>query len=175
MAFQDIVFDIDGTLADATHRLHLIKDPLFWVHLHEGKPLTPDWSRFLSDEEVAKDLPIPQTWAIMDALLLMGHRVLFITGRNEATRAMTTKWLLNYDCPHRKMPASQLTSRYSEPKIYMRKDDDRRLSEDTKRSLLHQARADGYNPTMVFEDRVADTAMWRSEGLLCLQVAEGHY
>ena len=34
---------------------------------------------------------------------------------------------------------------------------------------------DGYDPRLVFEDRKEDTAMWRDEGLLCCQVAEGDY
>lgn len=171
---MDIIFDIDGTLADASHRLHLIKDPSFWVHLAEDKPLTPDWEKFLSDEEVAKDLPIPQTWHTMNALLDHGHRVLFITGRSEKSRDMTWKWLTDDTCPNRKY-ASGFLKNHAGYRLYMRKDGDRRPSSKTKEQGLIQARLDGYNPVMVFEDRKDDTEMWRRNGLLCCQVADGNY
>lgn len=172
---MDVIFDIDGTLADATHRLHLIKDPAFWVHLKEGKPLTPDWVSFLSDEQVAKDTPIPQTWFTMLSLLVQGARVLFITGRNENSRSMTTRWLLEPGCEVRGPAVDVLESSHDPIMVYMRSHSDRRTSDEVKQELLNQARYDGFDPKMVFEDREDDTVMWRRNGLLCCQVAEGKY
>lgn len=172
---MDVIFDIDGTLANAEHRLHHIKDPAFW----KGVPPRPDWDTFLSDELVALDTPILQTWMLMLHILESNkNRVLFITGRKESSREMTVSWLMNKDCPIRHSAVSYLHLigwPNPVPTLYMRKDGDRRPSHDVKRELLNQARADGYNPTLVFEDRTNDTAMWRSEGLLCCQVAEGNY
>lgn len=182
---MDVIFDIDGTLADASHRLHFIKDMRYWVQSPsnpEGLP-KPDWESFLSDEQVARDAPIPQTWAILESMLddPQGYRVIFITGRNQSTRGMTYKWLTDDNCPIRYY-AVAIWRRRSEyqgktvgPILYMRSESDRRPSHHVKRDLLKLARADGFNPTLVFEDRKDDTAMWRSEGLLCCQVAEGDY
>ena len=147
-----------------------------------GNPLVPrkpDWDSFLSDEQVSKDAPIPQTWGIMANLLSTSrNRVIFITGRNEKTRDMTVAWLTDEDCPIRWSAASYFPLAswpIVGPHVYMRSENDRRPSDQVKRDLLNKARADGFNPTLVFEDRKEDAAMWRSEGLLCCQVAEGDY
>lgn len=168
---MDVVFDIDGTLADASHRLHFIKDPKFWISGKTGFGV-PNWDAFLSDDLVAKDEPIRQIWRILNLLHLDDARILFITGRKESSRSMTVYWLLE--------SASSYAFNYwfatgCEFDLYMRSENDRRPSHQTKRDALHRARADGYNPTLVFEDRADDAKMWREEGLLCCQVAEGNY
>ena len=181
---MDVIFDIDGTLADASHRLHFIKDMRYWTQSPsnpEGVP-KPDWESFLSDEQVSKDAPISQTWALLETMLYdqENFRVIFITGRNESTREMTLDWLTKQNCPFRGNSAHRWEYRkrsggMTGPVVYMRSVGDRRPSDAVKRDLLNKARADGFNPTLVFEDRKDDTAMWRSEGLLCCQVAEGDY
>lgn len=174
---MDVIFDIDGTLANAEHRLHLINDTAFWVST-DGKPAKPDWETFLSDEMVAKDTPILQTWKMLMALLDAEHaRILFITGRPEAQYKTTLAWLRDRTCEHRRYFAEYWhhcpTSHT--PALYMRKNGDRRASHIVKEESLHKAIAGGFNPTLVFEDRKDDTAMWRRNGLLCCQVAEGNY
>lgn len=176
---MDVVFDIDGTLADASHRLHFINDMAYWDT--SKLPPRPNWTEFLKDEQVSKDAPIIQTWHVLEALLdAPGTRVIFITGRSETTRHMTISWLTDAHCPYRSGPAWYWEERresggISGPVVYMRKEGDRRPSEEAKRDALNRARADGYNPKLVFEDRKTDTAMWREEGLLCCQVAVGDY
>lgn len=174
----DVIFDIDGTLADASHRLHFILNPN-----PENYEFKKDWDSFLSDEQVAKDAPIPQTWALLGSMLEnpRDYRVIFITGRPERTRQMTYDWLTWRHCPVR-LPAShawyyrtKVMGKRQGPILYMRKDGDRRPSHEVKRDLLATARMDQFNPTLVFEDRADDAAMWRSEGLLCCQVAKGNY
>lgn len=158
---KDVIFDIDGTLADANHRIHFIKDPSRWV----GVPPRPDWGGFLDNSLVSKDTYIPETWFLMDLLFEAGSRILFITGRPESQREMTWKWLSSFR-PH-------LDHNYN--RLYMRKTGDHRPSDIVKGELLDRAIADGFDPKMVFEDRIQDTAMWRSKGLRCFQVAEGDY
>lgn len=156
---MDIVFDIDGTLADAMHRLHFI----------EGE--YRDWDNFLSEDQIAKDGPIKPIWEILNAMHNNGHRIIFITGRNVKTYDQTLKWIQDM--------ANERAHEYGHeefPIIYMaRSENDRRPSDVVKRLGLQQAREDGYNPQLVFEDRSHDAAMWREEGLLCCQVAEGNY
>ena len=179
---MDVIFDIDGTLADASHRLHFIKQPAEEMRNHVVPDFKPDWDSFLSDEQVAKDSPIQQTCHLLMTMLddPDDYRIIFITGRNKNTQEMTLKWLGALTYPVRTYPPeawihSNNLSRLSAPILYMRPVDDRRPSDKVKRDLLNKARADGFNPTLVFEDRKEDTAMWRSEGLLCCQVAEGDY
>lgn len=166
----DVVFDIDGTLANAEHRLHFIKDTAYFV----GDPLKPNWDAFLSTEQMMSDAPIPQTWAIMEGLISEGARIIFITGRPERERASTWEWLTEEDCECRHYPSRYLIANTSN-RLYMRSDGDRRPSSVTKEECLMRARKDGLNPTLVFEDRKDDTEMWRRNGLLCCQVAEGNY
>lgn len=175
----DCVFDIDGTLADAKHRLHhIIPDP----NVVYEKPFKKDWDNFLSDELVAKDAPIKQTWELLYSLLRQHHRVIFITGRPEAQREVTYNWLYDdhLQCPIRSFAAHhwrymQKSGGITGPVLYMRKNGDRRLSHIVKGELLEKARMDGFDPKLAFEDRIEDTKMWREKGLLCCQVAEGNY
>lgn len=78
-----LVLDIDNTIADCSHRLHLIKD---------GKSVE-DLRRFMAVEEVAKDLPFPKA---QEALNLIRHQIsqlIIVTGRNEYLREVTENWL----------------------------------------------------------------------------------
>ena len=167
---MDVIFDIDGTLANAEHRLHLIvPDPNV---LYE-QPFQKDWDRFLSDDMVAKDTVIPAIWCVLSALICDFNTVLFITGRPERQRETTWRWLTDDLCAHRRFIRHKLLRKPE--RLYMRQDGDRRPSHEVKRELLRRARYDGYSPQLVFEDRKDDTKMWRSEGLLCCQVAVGEY
>lgn len=171
----DVIFDIDGTLADATHRLPFIKDKAHWVAPF-GKDPRPNWEAFLSDDEIWKDSPIPQTWSLMTGLLRQGWRVLFITGRPLAQMTTTWNWLTTH-CPIRSQAADGIQRQNKEHGrcLYMRPDGDRRPSHMVKKQLLQHALDEGFRPSLVFEDRLEDTRMWREEGLRCCQVAEGDY
>jgi len=179
---MDVIFDIDGTLANAKHRLHFINDNAHWT-TSGGKPPRPNWEAFLADDQVAKDTPIPQTWSILSTMLKFpsDYRVIFITGRKESTRRMTYSWLTEPTCDHRGCAAlvwkkqSLYQGKTVGPILYMRSESDRRPSDVVKESLLFRARADGFHPDLAFEDRKEDAAMWRRNGLLCCQVAEGNY
>jgi|SRR5579872_6530856 len=75
MAFY--VFDLDGTLADCTHRLH---------HLERR-----DWRAFFAD--CPADAPISATLAILKALYFDDHRVEIWSGRSDEVRDQTRLWL----------------------------------------------------------------------------------
>lgn len=173
---MDIVFDIDGTLADPAHRLHFINDMVHWT-CKGGKPPTPDRESFLANEQLIKDDPIISMWAVLEALVKQCNRVIFITGRAERARLVTESWLNPPCCFARTEASITLLRRQNLTRlpIYMRADGDRRPSYIVKEEGLMRARADGYNPVLVFEDRADDTAMWRRNGLLCCQVADGRY
>ena len=167
---MDIVFDIDGTLANPDHRLHFISEPVSWTG-----PFKRDWTSFLSDEEIAKDTPIPAAWELLYSLLNSGNRILFITGRPESQRVTTFNWLMDTSCEVRAPVAWTLKKRRKGPFLFMRSNGDHRPSSDVKENLLHKSIKDGFSPAMAFEDRATDTEMWRRNGLFCCQVADGNY
>lgn len=91
-------FDIDGTLADPSHRLHHI----------QKRP--KDWDSFFA--AVADDIPIEHMRDLCRFLQLtiVGTKVVFLSGRPERTRFDTQRWLADHQC--------MLTNR----PIYMRAD-----------------------------------------------------
>jgi len=145
---MDIIVDIDGTLADCTHRLRFIKD---------GKK---DWDGFFAACD--RDKPVEVVCRMVNSLLHNdANRVILCSGRPERTRAVTERWL--YDQMMLRAP------------LYMRADGDYRADDIIKRELLARIRADGFNPVLAIDDRKRVVDMWRSEGLICAQVAEGEF
>ena len=80
------IFDIDGTLADISHRLHFIKK--------EPK----DWKGFF--EACSLDKPIPEVIAVMNALQAAKHTILVVTGRSSEIRDETYRWLNKHSALH---------------------------------------------------------------------------
>ena len=158
---MDVIFDIDGTLASAEHRLHLIMS-------HGPK----DWETFLSPEMVDQDQPIPQTWLLMSLLIKNNHKIIFITGRAERTRLVTSTWLQR---SANELFGAEFGFNVVTLPLYMRVDDDRRNSYVVKEKSLYQAIKDGYDPKLCFEDRTCDAEMWRRNGIRTCQVAEGNF
>jgi phosphoglycolate phosphatase-like HAD superfamily hydrolase len=78
-----VVFDLDGTLADCSHRLHhILKEP-------------KDWDAFF--KECDKDAPI--TYMIDFFHTLSCHYTTYIvTGRSEVAKQQTETWLLDKRC-----------------------------------------------------------------------------
>lgn len=140
-----ILFDVDGTLADLQHRIHLL----------------PDWPKFFAAME--HDTPI-EPIAELAQLVYGGtqhfpvsYAVLIVSARPDNYRRETARWLNKWFIPY--------------DKLYMRKDGDYRPDSIVKSELLQQIIDDGYNPTLVIDDRPEVVDMWRSFGLTCLQCA----
>lgn len=73
-----IIVDLDGTLCDCSHRVHLAQAKE-WDEFHKG----------IAEDKVREDVA-----AFLDAIHERGlHDVLLCTGRNEAYRTQTIKWL----------------------------------------------------------------------------------
>lgn len=73
---MSIIVDIDGTLADNSHRQHLIE--------------TEGWDVFFS--ECYHDIPIEPIVSIVQ-ILEEYHSILIVTGRPEKYKALTRQWL----------------------------------------------------------------------------------
>lgn len=163
---QAIVFDIDGTLADASHRHHFLI----------GKP--KNWPAFF--DAMKDDEPIPPTVGLCAYLLMlhasaehMGLRppfeVVFCTGRPDSHRAATEAWLRQH------LQFATMFPTDFPRWLYMREAGDHRPDYVVKRELIAKMRADGIEPTLVFEDRKQCVDMWRQNGITCCQVAEGDF
>lgn len=140
-----IIVDIDGTIADATHRLHYIKT----------KP--KDWKAFF--RESINDPIYEDVHWLVNTLIDSGNKILFVTARPENEREQTVKWLHE---------TAGMENKYE--KLYMRYPGDYRDDWVVKRDILSDIRNDGYDPFLALDDRDGVVSMWRSEGLFCFQV-----
>ena len=145
MTEEIVIFDIDGTLADVSERLHHIKK----------KP--KDWDAFFGG--IPPDKAIRSMVRLCNILHASGIKILLCTGRREKDRAETVKWL------------KQQGVNYHE--LILRPDGDRRSDVIVKREML--AGLDRSKILFVVEDRSGVVEMWRSEGLVCLQCAPGEF
>ena len=91
------------------------------------------------------------------------YKVLFITGRPERCRADTVRWL--------ETNTLLWAADYS---LYMRKDGDFRADYIVKQEIL-DAHIDKDRVLFVLDDRKQVVDMWRRNGLVCFQVAEGDF
>jgi hypothetical protein len=141
------IFDIDGTLANADHRLHHIQK-------------TPkDWDSFFGAQYLDRE----HRHIVGVALLLaMTTKIVFCSGRPETYRETTRAWLnrSGFD---------------PESPLYMRPANDRRDDDIIKSELLDRIILDGFDPIMAFDDRDRVVAMWRARGVPCAQVAPGNF
>lgn len=137
-----IICDIDGTIAD----------------MGKGKPgrrRPYDWDR------VDEDDPIMPVIEIVKSLHEAGHEVLFVSGRMEAARLKTRRWL-----------ASLGLGRFP---MFMRADGDLRPDVVVKREIFERDIKPLHTILAVLDDRNSVVAMWRELGLTVLQVAEGDF
>lgn len=149
-----IIFDIDGTLADASHRIHHIKK----------KP--KDWDAFFGAQ--IDDKPHRHIVDMLLAIKCMGKNpVIFVSGRPANYREVTEKWLTKHG----------IFNPFIDGKLwlFMRPTGDRRDDDIVKRELLGRIRMEGFEPIMAFDDRDRVVKMWRAMGIPCLQVAEGDF
>lgn len=148
-----IVFDLDSTLSDPSHRLHLID------RTREGGP---DWDQFFSLCHL--DKPHRHVLHVLADLRHSGHWIEIWTGRSEAVRDATIDWLRRHELEWVGFRPDYLR---------MRPAGDHTPGPELKRAWLNEARLWGRAPELVFEDDPKVVAMWRAEGIPCFQVADG--
>ncbi|MFJ5997364.1 hypothetical protein [Streptomyces sp. NPDC092370] len=103
------VFDLDNTLADASHRQSFL----------ERRP--KDWDGFFS--AAPQDPPIPEGIALVEESA-RECEIVYLTGRPERCRRDTLDWLTAQGLP--------------EGRVYMRRDTDRRPARFTKLEILRR-------------------------------------
>jgi len=147
VGFEWIIFDIDGTLADISHRLHYIKDV-------EKK----DWDSFnilMRFDEVKKDIK-----ALYKLCYDSGYNIAIVTGRFNKYRTVTQNWLwmngIAFD------------------ELYMRPDGNFQSDNSIKEEIFNNHFSDRHI-RFVVDDRDRVVEMWRSKGLTVLQCQKGDY
>lgn len=145
-----VVFDLDGTVFDCTHRLYLI----------EGDD--KDFKEF--HRQCSSDKPIRSIIELVLMCYEMGYAIVFCTGRPNWTRLLTEKSILEH-----------IGLNPKDYSLLMRPTDNYKKDMEVKPKLFEEA---GITPDKVWfivEDRKGVVKKWRELGFTCLQCAEGDY
>jgi phosphoglycolate phosphatase-like HAD superfamily hydrolase len=153
---MDVIFDIDGTLLDISHRLKFIQQ----------KP--KDWNAFRDPKQKRWDEPIMPIVHIFNALLADGHNVIVASARTRDEENDTRDSLV-FHIPE--ITAIKGDNSFLIP-FYMRRIKDYRKDTIVKKEMLDIMRIDGYDPVMVFDDRPSVIAMWHEQGLKVMDVRD---
>jgi hypothetical protein len=124
--------------------------------LHHVRGRKKNWKRFFQAMHLD-----PPNQVIVDWVknLAPEYEVYVVSGRPDDYRDVTEKWL------------QQQGVRYRE--LRMRRAGDHRADTIVKQEILNSFNKDEI--AFVIDDRASVCDMWRSNGLRCIQVAEGNY
>ena len=139
---DSVILDLDGTIADCSHRLHFLN----------GKP---DWNSFFEYSKF--DTVIEPVYRLIHQLN-NNYKIIILTSRPQKIHDITVDWLnknfIEYDS------------------IYMRKSGDFRPSPLVKSELVDKIKYDGYNPIYAFEDRIDCIKMFDSKNIFTFKVGK---
>lgn len=152
-----IIFDIDGTLANVTHRLrHIVPNPD--IIYYEDAPFKKDWDSW--NALMHLDLPKLPVIQLCKDMFSAGYNIALVTGRQECYRKETQAWLLKHYVPYDAM--------------HMRATGDKDHDWSVK-ERLYDAHFKNREVAFVVDDRQCVVDMWRRNGLTCLQCQKGDY
>ena len=142
-----VLCDLDGTLADTTHRQHFVaQEPKNW----EG------FFRAMVDDPVREDV-LRQVYALWKA----GHPVFFVSGRPETYRGHTELWL-------------RTAARWMQPTVFMRRAGDHRPDTVVKAEMLRTYWPDVSGIHCVFDDRPSVIReVWEAAGISVIDCGDG--
>jgi len=147
-----LIFDLDGTLADNSHRQHFV----------DGE--VKDWDAFFQ----ACDKDTPTIWcSVMGSLWAHKHDVMIWSGRSGIVRGKTESWLDKHVYHPRNI--------VGKPQLRMRAEGDYTPDEQLKEQWLCELLVAGRTISAVFDDRKKVVDMWRKHGVPCAQVAPGDF
>ena len=132
------IFDIDGVLADISHRLHLIAG---------DNP--PDWDSFYNLAH--KDPPIPQGLWFLKQCVNDGYHCALFTGRRESIRRATHGWLIGQGVTYHS--------------LHMRADGDHTKAAELKLEWYDQIVTNGLEVAFAVEDNPATVDAYRKAGI----------
>ena len=142
-----VVVDVDGTIAEGEHRVHLITQE------------KPDWNSFF--DACDQDYPIAPIIGLV-VKLSRSYNIVFATGRHDKVRDKTQEWIERY-------------LGFTMAPILMRETGDHRHDTEVKPELLAKAGLNTKNVAFIIEDRNSMVKHWRSLGYTVLQCAEGDF
>jgi AAA domain-containing protein len=136
------IFDIDGTLANLSHRLHLL----------------PNYDAFFA--QAGGDIAI---WPMVNLAIKLydcDYQIILVSGRTDRIRKETENWLDHHGIKYAEL--------YMRPDGDYRKD---YIIKKEILAQIHKD-FDNLDIQFVVDDRSSVVRMWREEGLICLQCAE---
>lgn len=144
-----IIFDLDGTIADCEHRRPLV--------------VAKQWREFYA--ACGADKPVKGIVQLMHATRAVGHTNVVLSGRSDEVRNTTEDWMEDNEIPLHF--------------LVMRKEGDYTPDDILKLAMLNTFLADrnltSADVLFIVDDRKKVVDMWRREGYLCLQCAEGNF
>lgn len=145
-----ILCDLDGTLADITHRL---------AYAH-GE--TKDWGKFfslISEDKLREDVA-----QMISDYANDGYDIIFLSARPDTYKKQTLLWIIQH--MEGRLPNGFLT-------LIMRRGNDKRPDVEVKKDLLDMHFPDRSLIKMVVDDRPSVIRMWRENGLPVTDVGKG--
>jgi hypothetical protein len=140
------LFDLDGVLANAASRQHLLKGP------------HPDWEAFFTAS--SDDPPVTEVTALL-GLLAPELAIVLLTARPARIRRQTMEWLSRHEL------------RWD--LLVMRRDGDYRPARTFKQAAMRDIRDRGFDLKLCLEDDLRNVEMFRAEGVTCLYIHSGYY
>lgn len=144
-----VLCDIDGTIADTTHRLHYVNPP-------EGEK--KDWKGFFS--EMVNDIVRLDVQKILVDLYNQGFTIIFLSARPDSYKDVTLKWLAD----------KNLSFAYT---LIMRQSHDKRPDTEVKADMLNLHFPDKGVIHTIIDDRPSVIRMWKEMGLNVIDVGAG--
>ena len=147
-----IIFDLDGTLALIDKRRELSTKP-------NGKI---DFDKLHDPSLIKYDKP---NWPVIKIAQLFAEqefKIVIFSGRSDKTATATLSWLSQSKVPFNKLVMRPHNTMGFVPDEILKKD-------------MLDNHVDISDIFMVVDDRQKVVAMWRSLGLICIQVADGNF
>jgi len=151
-----VICDLDGTLADITHRLHYVKVP-------DGQK--KDWNTFF--ENVYYDAVRWDVVKLLKEYVCQGHPFILVSGRSERCRADTEKWLFEkiYDSLEWLNLDKHVT-------LIMRQNHDKR-DDDILKTDIYNKYLKHYPIEVVIDDRPRVLRAWAMLNLRTIDIGPG--
>lgn len=143
-----VICDLDGTLADCSHRLRYARGP------------EKDWSKFfagIEDDSLREDV----AQQVLDTLTKNNAKLIFVSARPETYEDDTMRWLFYKGFPEGSYSA-----------LIMRNSNDKRDDTEVK-SDIYDKYLKNLDIVSIFDDRPKVIRMWREKGLDVVDVGNG--
>ena len=147
---KNVIFDLDGTLADCEHRRHFVTGD------------KKDWDGFF--KTCVNDEPIKPIINLLKMYRALGCNIYILSGRSASVMTQTRLWIERH--------VGYLGSGMQ---LAMREEEDLRPDRHVKIDMLIELGLEPEDTEIVFDDRQSMVDMWRELGFLCCQVAPGDF